>query len=142
MAHQGELCETKLYKNDLYKVDLYQAELYRTEPCKTKLYEIKLCRIELCKTELCKTELGKTELFKIELCKTELCKTEFWKRVCVLQSSETQRGSHISGGFVCLRLKKQSVNHIFYEGLCASEQRITARITYFTRVCVPTSLKC
>ena len=102
MAHQGELCETKLYKNDLYRVDLYQAELYRTELCKTKLYEIKLCRIELCKTEL--------------------CKTEFWKRVCVLQSSETQRGSHISGGFVCLRLKKQSVNHVCYEGLCASKQ--------------------
>ena len=35
-----------------------------------------------------------------------------------------------------LRVKKHSVNHLFYKGLCASEKWNTAWIMYFTRVCV------
>jgi len=54
----------------------------------------------------------------------------------VLQSKETQRESRTLWWFVCFRAKKRSVNHVFYEGLCASEQRNKAWITYFTRVCV------
>ena len=34
-------------------------------------------------------------------------------------SKETQRESRILRGFVCCRVKKHSVNHVFYEGLCA-----------------------
>ena len=37
----------------------------------------------------------------------------------MLQSKETQRESCILRGFVCCRVKKHSVNHVFYEGLCA-----------------------
>ena len=43
------------------------------------------------------------------------------QKVCVPQTKETQRESYILQGLVCLRLKKHSVNHVFYEGLCASE---------------------
>ena len=37
----------------------------------------------------------------------------------MLQSNRTQRESRILRGFVCVRIKKRSVNHVFYEGLCA-----------------------
>ena len=78
------------------------------------------------------------------VCYKGLCASEdrdaawimYFTRVCVPPRTETQRESRISQGFVCLRLKKHSVNHVFYKDLCASEQRNTACITYFTRVCV------
>jgi hypothetical protein len=77
--------------------------------------------------------------------------TSYFTRVCVLQNKETQRESCILQGFVCLRInetqreshilrgsvcfriKKHNTNHVFYEGLCASEKRNAAWITYFTR---------
>ena len=76
-----------------------------------------------------------------------LCASEQWNaawityftRVCVLLSSETQRESCILRGFVCFCVEKRSVNHILYEGLCASNWRNATWITYFTRVCVPQS---
>jgi hypothetical protein len=61
----------------------------------------------------------------------------YFTKVCVLQRKETQRESRILRGFVCLWIKERSVNHVFYEGLCASEQWDAAWLTYFTRVCVP-----
>ena len=39
----------------------------------------------------------------------------------VLQSKETKRESRILRGFVCAREKRRSVNHVFYEVLCAAE---------------------
>ena len=47
MAHQQELREINLYKNDSYKVDLYKIELYKTEFDKTQLFYFALCKTEL-----------------------------------------------------------------------------------------------
>ena len=43
-------------------------------------------------------------------------------RVCVFRTNEIERESHILGGFACFEAIKQSVNHVFYEGLCVSKQ--------------------
>ena len=57
----------------------------------------------------------------------------------MLQSKETQRESRILRGFVCLRAKKRSVNHVLYVArVCVLQSKETKRESRILRgfVCV------